>query len=472
MGSLDNKVLRKLKIASVLCGTFLAVEVTGGLISHSLAILTDAAHLFADLASFVVAIFATQLASLPASSKHTYGLKRAEALAALFSVFSLVIVTFGLALEALRRLYMLYFMDAEDVDPVDGKVMSIIAGLGVCVNLALAAVLGEHHVHGGQIHAHDHSHGHGHEHAASHGDDDDKEHHDHAGHDEEHAGHDHNHAHGGGSCKDGEMESLLSHSGCKTRPKEGLFHITNGKVVHYYDSTNSSSSSAANVAASEQVHSNEVPPHNHEHKHHGHDHDHDHGHDHGHAEEHHPKEERDTHHDHGGDTENMNLRAAYLHVLGDLALSVAVLLAGLLILYNPNWQVADPLCTIFFSVLVTYSVIGTFKQSLSILMEETPPDINWDQVYDGISSVKGVTNVHDLHIWSISQGNYAISVHLKAVNTNAALKDVGRMCRVKYGIGHCTIQIQQSTAGIDDDEDCFTCEEGEFDACHSNGRPQ
>uniref|UniRef100_A0A7S2K600 Cation efflux protein cytoplasmic domain-containing protein n=1 Tax=Leptocylindrus danicus TaxID=163516 RepID=A0A7S2K600_9STRA len=462
MVSLDNKVLRKLKIASVLCGTFLAVEVTGGLISHSLAVLTDAAHLFADLASFVVAIFATQLASLPASSKHTYGLKRAEALAALFSVFSLVIVTFGLALEALRRLYMLYFMDAADLDPVDGKVMSIVAGLGVCVNLALAAVLGEHHVHGGQIHAHDHCHGHGHEHASSH-DDGKNKHDDHDVDEENHAGHNHNHSHGG------EMESLLSHShshsgGCKTKPKEGMFHITNGKVVHYYDSTSTEQELL--------VHSNEVPPHNHEHEHHGHDHNHNHGHGHGHAEEHHPKaDEKDAHDNHGDDIENMNLRAAYLHVLGDLALSIAVLLAGLLILYNPSWQMADPLCTIFFSVLVTYSVIGTFKQSLSILMEETPPDINWDQVYDGISSVKGVTNVHDLHIWSISQGSYAISVHLKAVNTNAALKDVGRMCRVKYGIGHCTIQIQQSTAGTDD-EDCFTCEEGDFDACHSNGRPQ
>lgn len=351
---------------------------------------------------------------------------------------------------------MISFLDAADLEPVDGKVMSIIAGLGVCVNLALAAVLGEHHVHGGQIHHghdHDHSHGHGHEHGSTcnsatvvvHEDkNEDEEHHQ--------FGHDQNSAAANGS--NSESLSLLgvSASKCKTAPSQ--FQISKGKLYHY----NSTSTSEEIL-----VHINELQPH-------GHDHDHGH-HDHGVA-NHDKKHEKEQHnHNHGpsSEIENMNLRAAYLHVLGDLALSIAVLIAGLTIMYKPSWQAADPLCTIFFSVLVSYSVIGTFKQSLSILMEETPPDISWDQVYENISSVKGVSNVHDLHIWSISQGNYAASVHLNAVNANDALRAVGRMCRVKFGIGHCTIQIQQCTVGVDEDN-CFTCEEGEFDCCHMNGR--
>ena len=104
-----KKVLRQLKIATALCMVFLVVEVIGGLLSSSLAILSDAAHLFADLAAFAVAIVAHYLASLPSTSTHTYGLKRTESLAALFSMLSLVVVCAGLALEALRRLYEIVF---------------------------------------------------------------------------------------------------------------------------------------------------------------------------------------------------------------------------------------------------------------------------------------------------------------------------------------------------------------------------
>jgi zinc transporter 2 len=141
-----KKVLKRLYIATILCGCFLVVEVVGGLICGSLAVLSDAAHLFADMASFAVAIAASYLASLPATVNHTYGLKRTESLAALFSMTSLAFVSVGLAYTAVIRVI-------NPPEGVDGKVMSIIAGIGVVVNVALAFVLGEHHVHlpGGKL---------------------------------------------------------------------------------------------------------------------------------------------------------------------------------------------------------------------------------------------------------------------------------------------------------------------------------
>ena len=153
-------VVRRLKIASFLCLTFLIVEVTGGYLAGSLAILSDAAHLLADLAAFLVAIVASHLASLPSTDLHTFGLKRMESLAALFSMISLALVSVGLALEAVRRLVQ------PPEEPVDGQLMSGIATIGVVVNVVLAFVLGEHHVHmpGAspceQQHDHDHSHSH------------------------------------------------------------------------------------------------------------------------------------------------------------------------------------------------------------------------------------------------------------------------------------------------------------------------
>lgn len=174
-----RQVLKKLKTASLLCLTFLVVEVVGGILAGSLAVLSDAAHLAADLSAFVVAIVGSHIASLPASDAHTFGLKRTESLAALFSMVSLVILSIGLAVEAIRRLWVIIAVPGE-ARTVDGKLMATIAFIGVIVNVVLALVLGEDHIHmpgadEGHDHSHDHenedhshSHDHGHDNAHSH----------------------------------------------------------------------------------------------------------------------------------------------------------------------------------------------------------------------------------------------------------------------------------------------------------------
>ena len=157
---------------------------------------------------------------------------------------------------------------------------------------------------------------------------------------------------------------------------------------------------------------------------------------------------------------NVNLHAAYLHVLADLAQSVIVLLAGLIIWWKPTWQIADPICTLIFSILVCYSTLGPIKSSLSVLLEEVPPGVQWDDIYDAISGVAGVSNVHDLHIWSISHGNFILSVHATAVNVEQAYNDIKRICN-KRNISHLTLQIQPSTIS----DDCVTCTEGSDHMC-------
>ncbi len=164
------------------------MEVIGGIIAGSLTVLSDAAHLLADLAGFGVALVASHLASLSATEKHTYGLKLVEALAALFSVSRLALVFVVLAVEAARRIY-LFIIDPSNVETVDGKVMSAIAAVGVAVNVALAIVLGEgDHVHlPGMELSHDHDHDHDHVH-------DNHNHHRDAHHHEDHDDHHHEEA--------------------------------------------------------------------------------------------------------------------------------------------------------------------------------------------------------------------------------------------------------------------------------------
>jgi len=141
-----QEVLRKLKTASLLCVTFFLVEVVGGLLAGSLAVLSDAAHLAADLSAFIVAIIGFHIASFPASASHTFGLMRTESLAALFSMVCLVILSIGLAVEALHRMWVILYVGGEEFQ-VNGKLMSTIASIGVVVNVILAFVLGEDHAH-------------------------------------------------------------------------------------------------------------------------------------------------------------------------------------------------------------------------------------------------------------------------------------------------------------------------------------
>lgn len=385
----SDPVLRKLKTATALCCAFMLVEVAGGLLSGSLAVLSDAAHLMADLASFAVAIVAAYLAARPSTSKHTYGLKRSESLAALFSMTCLAIISVGLAGEAVRRIYGILVAknnDSSAVEDVDGKLMSVIAAIGVVVNIALALVLGQHHVHmPGGSHGHDHSHDHGH------------------------------------------------------TSNEGGENVADGH------------------------------DHQHQHQHDSHNHDKD-----------------DEHRDRDpelplrpnevevskNDIENVNLRAAYLHVMADLTQSVAVLLAGLVIWYNPEWRIVDPIATILFCCLVFYSTLGVIRSAICVLLEEVPPDVSWQQVHNQIEMLPGVTNVHDLHIWSISHGITAMSVHVqtasKSVEIEEVLKTITAICQAN-GIEHSTVQVQPFS---NSNNDCTTCVANQTDSrCVVSSKP-
>ena len=160
----DGWLAAKLYLATGCCFTFMVIEFVAGFLAHSLAIMTDGAHLFTDVTAFGLAIAASFLSEKKASSTHSYGYRRFEVLSSLTSTLFIWVLTGILVWEAMQRIW--EFFDG-DMEPVDGKLMFTVAVLGIFVNLAMERILGGHDLMAGGIGGHGHSHG-GHEHGHGH----------------------------------------------------------------------------------------------------------------------------------------------------------------------------------------------------------------------------------------------------------------------------------------------------------------
>ena len=101
----------------------------------------------------------------------------------------------------------------------------------------------------------------------------------------------------------------------------------------------------------------------------------------------------------GGDIENVNERAAYIHVIGDLVQSVGVIIAAAIILWKPDYEVADPICTFIFSIIVFFTTTHIVGELMSVIMEATPHDFSYEKLRKRLLKLDQVKKVHDLHIW-------------------------------------------------------------------------
>ena len=173
--------------------------------------------------------------------------------------------------------------------------------------------------------------------------------------------------------------------------------------------------------------------HHHHHHDHGHSHGHDHGHDHGHG------------HSHGEGTQigNINVDAAFLHVLGDMLMSIGVIIAAIIIYFFPSLWYADPLCTYLFSIIVVVTTFPIIKNCISVMMEGAPKSFDLEDLRADIELAGGedIIDIHDLHVWTISMGKLSMSVHIKSVKPLKTLAAVTDMCRRRYQLFHTTIQV-------------------------------
>ncbi|WP_082232104.1 cation diffusion facilitator family transporter [Halobacillus massiliensis] len=171
-----------------------------------------------------------------------------------------------------------------------------------------------------------------------------------------------------------------------------------------------------------------------------------------------------------GDTkENLNLRAAFLHVLGDLLGSVGAIAAALLILFF-GWGWADPLASVIVAVLILISGARVTKDAVHVLMEGTPKNVDLDNIIQTIEGVRGIFGIHDLHIWSITSGQNALSCHA-VVDADFTIQECQEILRAveheleHMGIGHVTIQMESDSHPH---EDALLCK-NESDDSASHG---
>lgn len=142
-----------------------------------------------------------------------------------------------------------------------------------------------------------------------------------------------------------------------------------------------------------------------------------------------------------GGTKNLNVRAAMVHVMGDLLGSVAALVAGLVIVFT-NWSLIDPLLSILIGGIVLSSSIGVLKESLHGLLDGVPHGIILSKLAQDLSAVEGVAKVADLHVWSISSERTAMSAHIFIRTMDEWHEVLHRLehAAEKYEIDHTTFQ--------------------------------
>nr|AKN21628.1 slc30a-8 [Schmidtea mediterranea] len=314
----DKNARKKLLVASILCLIFMIGEIVGGAMASSLAIMTDAAHLLTDFASFMISLFAIYLASRPATKRMSFGWHRAEVVGALVSVLMIWVVTGILVYLAVMRVVSMEFK-------IEGGIMLITSIAGIIINLIMAATL-----------------------------------------------HQHGHTHG---------------------------------------------SSKSN---------NET--------------DKEHGHSHGKSEK-----------------ENINVRAAFIHVIGDLVQSIGVFIAALVIYLKPKYKIADPICTFIFSILVLITTINILRDTMVVLMEGTPKDLDFNEVKAAFYDLPGVIEVHNLRMWSLTISKTALSVHIAIdpdQETHTILRDASNMLRQRFQIADVTIQLENYVSEMAECQQC------------------
>jgi len=143
---------------------------------------------------------------------------------------------------------------------------------------------------------------------------------------------------------------------------------------------------------------------------------------------------------------NLNVRAAMLHVFGDVGVSAGVIVAGIIILLT-GWTIVDPLLSVGIAVLIAVGAWRILRETTDILLEAVPKGVSIPGLVKDMKSVEGIEDVHDLHVWSITSNMYALSCHaliadVPPSNSSVILHSLNTMLSDKYHIGHVTIQFE------------------------------
>lgn len=148
---------------------------------------------------------------------------------------------------------------------------------------------------------------------------------------------------------------------------------------------------------------------------------------------------------------NLNIRAAYIHLLSDCLGSIAAMITGAVIFWV-DWPLIDPLITLIFCTLMIFTCVPLVKESFSILMERAPNHIHPDQIQRALEQVPHVQNVHHLHVWGITPHQLLLTAHLVSSHPAISLKGAQETLKNQFNITHATFQIEP------DHQTCSACQ--------------
>ena len=159
-----------------------------------------------------------------------------------------------------------------------------------------------------------------------------------------------------------------------------------------------------------------------------------------------------------GSERDLNLRAAFVHLMSDVLSTIGAVVAGVIIyLTGANWL--DPLVSVLIGLLILYNAWGIVRETVEILLEATPHDLDMDRMVSDIRQVDGVLGVHDLHVWSLTQSLRTMSAHILTddvpISRGAAIQSrVNELVSNRYHIAHATLQLEC----VDCEPDALYCD--------------
>lgn len=148
-----------------------------------------------------------------------------------------------------------------------------------------------------------------------------------------------------------------------------------------------------------------------------------------------------------GSKGDLNIRGAYLHMVADTAVSLAVVITGLVIFYT-QWYLIDPIMSLFIVVVILFGVWGLLRDSLRLALNAVPKHIDVPAINDYLCQLKGVADIHDLHIWGLSTTESALTVHLVMPGGHPGdvfMDEIVHTLEDRYDIHHSTLQIELGT---------------------------
>jgi len=154
------------------------------------------------------------------------------------------------------------------------------------------------------------------------------------------------------------------------------------------------------------------------------------------------KEKKPAEEEGEADKEAASVRAAIINLLGDIFKSIGIIVVALILKWQPNWDLIDPIYTLVLSIIIIGSTISLADECIHELIVGAPEDLDVKKLRKDLERIKGVEEIHDLHVWNLIEGTIAISVHVLTERTDrdAVLTKATKICH-KYKIFHTTIQV-------------------------------